>query len=199
MKLLQQPPRSYVCGQTSVAMIAGITAEESYKLFGHQKATYFTEHIKVLTNLGFEVEKFKKVDNRKKYTLPDLCLVRIGKSGRRMGHMVAYNKGKFYDPAKGIFNSKEDLLKRYPKWRIEYYLEIQGKNTNNVVELPKRQQLKQVAGDEKRYKVRVSHDIFKKGYKEYVEREISVEELENLKKSTTFTIESYEIIGVKSP
>lgn len=190
MNLLRQPSRSYVCGQTCVGMITGMDMQELFKMYGHQRATTQPEHVKILKKLGYDVsEQFSKVDNRRKYDLPDLCLIRIGKSGRRMGHMVVHNKGKFYDPAIGIFDSKEELLKRYPRWRIECFLAVGASNKDKVVQIPQKQQLQRVAG-EKRFRVMVSHDIHNKGYNEYIERIISEGELENLRKSTKFRIVS---------
>lgn len=186
-------PNNTTCGQTSMAMILGITPQESIRMYGHDGATYQREHIKILKEKGYDVDsKFTKVDNRRKYTLPDLCLVRIAVAGRRMGHMIVHYKGKFFDPAnhtKGIFESKDEIINFYNRrWRIEYYLEIRGKD-RSIKPIEDDNILQKVAG-EKRFKVRVSHDLFNRGELSYINRIVTESELQNLKKSDKFTIES---------
>lgn len=176
-------------------MVTGITPQEAIKLYGHAGATKFNEHVRMLKKTGHDVTDFVKVDNRKKYDLPETCMIRLCRSGKRTGHLVVHHKGKFYDPAKdnGVFNSKEELLERYPdKWRIEYYLEIKGKNNNvDIKEMAKEAEIAMVAG-EKRLKVTVSHDIFNKGKRHFITKVVTERQLENLKQQPTFKIEKVE-------
>lgn len=189
--LLQQPKGSQVCGQTSVAMITGIAVEKIIDLYGHSKKTYFSEHVKNLRKLGYQVDdKFTKVDNRKKYTLPDVCLVRMGKSGRRTGHLIVHYYGKFYDPAYGnVIQSIEELKGLYGNWRIEYYLEVGSRLDRNRKRKAYDDEFRQVAG-EKQYKVIISHDIHNKGYKQHITRILTDSELDALSRSDKFTVES---------
>lgn len=175
-------------------MILGISPEESIKLYGHDNATYHKEHVQVLRSLGYDVnDKFTKVDNRKRYTLPDVCLVRVSRAGRNTGHMIVHYKGRFYDPSplkntSGVYNSKEELFATYPaKWRIEYYLEVKRRIKPARVE-SQDDNLQAVAG-EKRYNVRVSHDIHNKGYLQYINRIMTEQELERIKQSEKFKLE----------
>lgn len=189
-------PNNKTCGQTSMAMVLGITPEEAIKLYGHNNATYHSEHIKILKSKGYDVdEKFTKVDNRKKYELPKLCIVRVSKAGKRIGHMIVHYKGKFYDPStikndKGIYDSKEHLFKSYPpKWRIESYLEIKGKARESQT-IHGESELMAVAG-KKKINVRLSHDITNKGYLQYINRIVTEDELNILKNSKKFNVVSF--------
>jgi hypothetical protein len=135
LNLIRQPKGSKLCGQSTIAMVAGITLDESVKLFGHGTKSYYRDYTRVLNELGVTFAQWKKVDNRKKYDLPRFAIVRLQYVGRRTGHLIAYKDGKFYDPARGIFNSKEELMESYNaniygrsgKARIDWYMEILGR------------------------------------------------------------------------
>lgn len=131
MKLVTQPKGSYLCGQSSVAMVLGITLDESIKLFGHKKATRFKEYKKILNDFNVRTDSYKTVDNRRKYKLPNKALVRIEKVGRRMGHVVVHVDGKFYDPMGKVYNSKDEMLEDYSnrgyKWRLRGYMALEDK------------------------------------------------------------------------
>jgi len=135
LNLIMQPKGSKLCGQHAIAMATGITIEESIKLFGHKNSSYYRDYVRVLTELGYSFNGKKSVDNRKKYTLPKLALVRLQKVGRRTGHLITYCDGKFYDSCRGVFNSKEELMSSYNdnirgRWRIDWYMEILGKDSD---------------------------------------------------------------------
>lgn len=129
MELIMQPKKSKLCGQCTIAMLSGITLDESIKLFGHSRTSYFSDYTRVLKALDIPFTKNVKVDNRKKYELPKKCMVRLQFVGRKTGHLIAYEDGKFYDSSRGIFNSKEELMSSYNdnstrKTRIDWYMEI---------------------------------------------------------------------------
>lgn len=128
----QKQPNSQTCGQTTIAMIAGIDVQESIKLFGHNGTSYYKDYTRVLGNLGIGFI-YHKVDNRKKIYLPKKAIIRIkwGTGNRCKGHLVAYENGVFYDPLFGVFYSKEEFLFEINrdklarrKGRIDWYLEI---------------------------------------------------------------------------
>lgn len=56
-KYITQPPNSNLCGQTCVAMLAGITLEESIEVFGTSGPTRTKDLIRALTKLGFKTDK----------------------------------------------------------------------------------------------------------------------------------------------
>lgn len=135
LKLVKQPTRKSLCGQATIAMIAGITLEESIEHFGHKKSTRYKEYTQVLSKLGVAFNSYKKVDNRRNLELPKTAIIRMHKTGRKGGHLIAYHDGRFYDPIEGIIDTKEELMYLYnknsnAKWRIDWYMEILGKDNN---------------------------------------------------------------------
>lgn len=124
----QKQPNGKTCGQTCVAMIAGIPVEESINLHGHDKGTNMNDSRRILKKLGVETGEIVKLDNRKKWELPDFAGVRIVAVGRKWGHFITYYKGQFFDPFYGVFDSKESLLEHYEKrrgkWRFSHYFEV---------------------------------------------------------------------------
>lgn len=191
---IEQPTNSKVCGQTCIAMVLGISLEEAIKLYGHRKATSFNDHKVILERFGYTLGEFIKIDNRKGFDLPDLCLVRIVKANNKVGHFIIHDNGKFYDPSRGVFDSKEDLLWKYNhyhngeekhrKWKFDYYTEI------------KKQDLMMVAGvdEERKYRVIVGHDIFNTGTRHKMEKIMTESELENVRKSVKFEVIGYEAL-----
>jgi hypothetical protein len=122
---LQAQPTKNSCGQTAIAMLLGVPVKEIVELLGHDKKTYAKDQCMILNHYGVKYKDRKKVDNRKKYELPSLCLIRINKHGRRVGHLLLYYNGIFYDSMHGGRTFKRtELVDYYPKWRIDFYFEI---------------------------------------------------------------------------
>lgn len=131
MLKLQKQPNGKTCGQTVVAMVSGIPVEESIKYFGHNKASNFKEQWKVFDKIGIKYGEHQAIDNRRKWELPSFAVVRIVATTRRMGHVLAYKDGVFYDPLGHIFNSREEVKEHYAtrtgrKWRFSHYYEIKN-------------------------------------------------------------------------
>jgi len=109
-------------------MVAGITLEESISIFGHEAPSYLKDYKRVLAELNIEHGEKTSVDNRKKYAIPDKALVRMQIRGRKTGHLTVHYKGRFYDPADRIYDSKEEFINSYKEsnknWRIDWYMEI---------------------------------------------------------------------------
>lgn len=124
---LQTQPTKNSCGQTSIAMALGIDATEVIKAAGHGNRTKTSDQIRLLREFGAECpDRAAKVDNRRKYTLPVLCLLRIHRPGRRRGHLILYYDGMLYDPWYGR-SFRLGALKdegNYPGYRIDTYIEI---------------------------------------------------------------------------
>lgn len=189
---IRQPKGSSLCGQSCLAMILGVSLERAIELIGHasKRGSNFNEHRRVLTEQGYKLGENTKVDNRKKHDLPDLCYVRIAFGNRRTGHAVVHYKGKFYDPGKQVFDSKEEMLSTYKhiKGKIQWYFEIIEEG--NVIE--EQSENVMVAGEE-HYKTMISFDMEGKG-KKSIEKVLTGEELNTLKKSKKFTVVSYQRI-----
>ena len=61
MKLVTQPPNSKLCGQCCVAMLAGITLDESIQIIGHQKGTRTKDLVKAFQKLNIKTAARLKV------------------------------------------------------------------------------------------------------------------------------------------
>ena len=185
---IRQPKGSGLCGQSCLAMILGVSLERAIEILGHAKkgGSTFSEHRKVLIEQGYKLGEVTKVDNRKKHELPDFAYVRIAFGSRRTGHAVLHYKGKFYDPGKQVFDSKEEMLSTYKhvKGKIQYYFEIIEEESNVIEDVSENVM---VAGEE-HYNVMIS-----KGNKSF-EKVLTGEELNLIKKSEKFTVVSYQRI-----
>lgn len=121
MKHYFQPINSSTCGQHCVAMIAGITPEESINLFKSKGGTRTKQLHEVLKQLEIESDK---VLTRLKIgeILPNLCILKIVYS-KTHSHWVVYNKGIIYCPGRGTYDySEHEYIKEMGK--VTSYLKI---------------------------------------------------------------------------
>lgn len=104
MKILFQPEKSSTCGQHCVAMISGVSPEESISVFRSVGATNTKQLHKVLNHFGFESpEKLEKI--KSSTVLPDLCILKITYDWRKnTGHWVVYKNGFVYCPSLGVYS-----------------------------------------------------------------------------------------------
>jgi hypothetical protein len=123
LKLVLQPEGSSLCGQSCVAMIAGISLSQSIKAIGHKRKTRWVELRDALTGLGFSVsEKLTKVQSRS--DLPRFCVVRIYWGADNTSHWIIKCGGLTYDPISGL-NCAEFLpFAKKPHVRVTSYGEI---------------------------------------------------------------------------
>lgn len=121
--LKQDKPKN--CGQTCVAIIAGIDIEKSEKIFGHSTSTRTSMVKKALYKLGFKSDKrMKRCDWDSK--LPPQCIIRVHFIPKETyTHFIVYDLGWIYDPAQ---NESFPLhhYKKYMESRLKLtsYLEI---------------------------------------------------------------------------
>ena len=95
MRLLLQPKGSNLCGQTCVAMIAGISLEEAILAVGKRGLTTTKDIAQALRKLGFGcADRVTRYNGR---LGSELCLCVVESK-----HWVVYKDGLFYDPAFGI-------------------------------------------------------------------------------------------------
>jgi hypothetical protein len=88
IKWIQQPEGSSLCGQTCVAMIAGVTLEESIEAFGGKRSGTRTKDVVIaLRKLGINGQCY-----------PDTCIVKLHFDGQKNTHWTIWHEGKFYDP-----------------------------------------------------------------------------------------------------
>lgn len=96
MKLILQPSRSNLCGQTSMAMLLGITLADSISAYGSRGKTSTRQHVRVLRERGYEApDKLLRFHNFSE--LPDLALLHANHPGG-WKHWMAWAEGEVWDP-----------------------------------------------------------------------------------------------------
>lgn len=105
---LQQPEKSSLCGQACVAMIAGITLDESIKVFRTKGGTRTSDVYRALTTLGIKCGD-KLVRLKDGIQKPNICIVKLHFSDTKNTHWTVWNHNHFYDP--GL----EFPIEEYPK------------------------------------------------------------------------------------
>jgi hypothetical protein len=107
---LQQPEKSSLCGQTCVAMIAGVTLEKSLEVFGTKGGTkpkQLIDTLKVLgVNCGDSLVKIIRVISK-----PPICIVRLHFKESKHTHWTIWYKDHYLDPA-------------LPMYVVEYPIEV---------------------------------------------------------------------------
>lgn len=96
-------PSSKTCGQTCVAMAAGIEIDDAIKLFGHRHGTHTKSVIRVLKKLGFDVSsRLQRVTPYQPIPQRSICKMRFrrrdGKGWKNGWHWVLLWDGVLYDP-----------------------------------------------------------------------------------------------------
>ncbi|GAG78734.1 unnamed protein product [marine sediment metagenome] len=100
INLIKQPDNSNLCGQACVAMIAGISLDESIKLFNSRGTTTTKNIYYALWKRGISCsDKAVRIKNDNK---PELCIVLIHCTGCKNTHWCIWNNNKYYDPVRGI-------------------------------------------------------------------------------------------------
>ncbi len=116
MTPLFQPGDSKICGQTCVAMAAGVTIEDAVKAVGHKERTKTLELALALRKLGVECDDRLRI-RRNGDGYPPRCIVKVSSGGKRNWHWVLMWDGKVYDPASLEFSL-------WPWQKTAGYLEI---------------------------------------------------------------------------
>ena len=114
MKLLKQPEQTNLCGQTCVAMVAGVTIEDAAEVIGTRGRTRNKDLVKGLMDLNVSCS-FKA-----KRGLPE-CETAIMKVyfGRNR-HWVIWDNGHIIDPAVGHKVDAESYLLENPVVTISH-------------------------------------------------------------------------------
>ena len=118
MKILLQPEGSSLCGQACVAMLAGITLEESIKVFGSRAGTSTKQVVEALRSLGVKcADGLTRITKSRGKS--EACMVVQHFDGAKHTHWVVYLNGLYYDPSIGI------IFPGYPDFvRETSFLEI---------------------------------------------------------------------------
>ncbi len=111
-----EQPSSGCCGQTCLAMLAGIPVNEVIKIMKSTK--WQASMSKVLETLDYFGFSYKKpvYTHGKKVEFPKCCIVNA--RGIEKNHLLVYFDGVFYDPTSGVTND-------YQFENIICYFEIQ--------------------------------------------------------------------------
>jgi hypothetical protein len=96
VKLILQPSRSNLCGQTSMAMLLGISLADSIAAYRSRGKTSTRQHVKVLRERGYEAP-----DKLLRFTsysaLPELALLHANHPGG-WKHWMLWAEGEVWDP-----------------------------------------------------------------------------------------------------
>ena len=123
INIVYQPEGSSLCGQSCVAMIAGISLSQSIEVIGHKRKTRWAELRDALTGLGFSVsEKLTKIRSRS--DLPRFCIVKKYWGAGNTSHWIVKCNGLTYDPISGLNCAVLLPFAKKPNVRITSYGEI---------------------------------------------------------------------------
>jgi RimJ/RimL family protein N-acetyltransferase len=108
-------PTGYLCGQTSVAMLTGVSVDEVIKVTGTDKGTTKQDLKKALDYYGIRyAPKSTRYDPN--IPLPDLCIIRMQLP--EYSHWGIYYKGKYFDPEFGVLDECPQQAKIFQVWEI---------------------------------------------------------------------------------
>lgn len=111
---LRQPPGSELCGQTCVAMAAGVTLDRACDVVGHRRATTTREIVRALRALGLRCAN--RLQRCSKWrAIPRRAIVHMRRDDGSASHWVLMWDGQIYDPDGGYPD---------PRWKLISYLEI---------------------------------------------------------------------------
>ena len=110
------------CGQTCIAMLAGITLIEAINIIGKTRATRTGDLKRGLDICGIS-HGDRLIRHKRGRPLPRLCICHFGMEIRPSmpiaGHWVVFHNGTFFDPHKG-----ETFCETYPSGKLLSYLAI---------------------------------------------------------------------------
>lgn len=115
MDLILQP-KDGLCGQTCVAMLAGVTLDDVIRVMNcHEWQATMGRVISALNYYGIDHSDVIMYTGATEVSLPKCCIM-MEKMGRYCHYLVHYD-GKFYDPTLGVSTE-------YDKEQLLGYLEI---------------------------------------------------------------------------
>lgn len=99
-------PQNGSCGQTCLAMLAGISFDEVIKVMKSSKwQASMSKVIETLDYFGFSYKK-PVYTRGKKVNLPKCCIINV--RGENKSHLLIYYDGNYYDPTYGISHDYRD-------------------------------------------------------------------------------------------
>lgn len=129
MRLLLQPKGSNLCGQTSMAMIFGITLDAAIELYGSRASTRTKQHVEVLRGHGYVVPTERLYRFLNFEDLPDLCMLHAHRM-KRPGwlHWMVWHRHRVFDP---LGNTTESIQRGNPIY-VTSYLPIRRKSEGEI-------------------------------------------------------------------
>ena len=97
------------CGQTCVAMLLGLTIQQSERLFGKKGCTTTKEVKKALEIFGCKVADKLKRCNNWTAKFPPLCIIKMSFLDSGRSHWVVFSETCIYDPAMDHLVSYSDF------------------------------------------------------------------------------------------
>lgn len=113
---IKQLPNTNTCGQVAVAVLAGITLQESIKLFGKKGCTKTKDVVKVLRKLGFECP-----GRCRKMPKPSLGIAQVHRPEHSGWHWVVVDGDKIFD---GVNGDSQGNVRWYNTWKMTSYLPV---------------------------------------------------------------------------
>lgn len=109
-------PTGYLCGQSVIAMLAGVSVDNVIDIMQTDKGTSISMIRDALKWYGLKTT----TKTRLKYTpgipLPDCCILSLRLPG--YGHWSLYYKGKYYDPEFGVSDKLPKQAKLCYFWEV---------------------------------------------------------------------------------
>ena len=109
-------PTCYLCGQSVVAMLAGVSVDEVIKVMANNKGTSTSEIRNALKWYGIKTATKARLKYTKETKLPECCILSVLMPG--YGHWSLYYKDKYYDPEFGVLDSLPKQAKLRYFWEI---------------------------------------------------------------------------------
>ncbi len=108
-------PTGSLCGQTCVAMLAGVSVDDVIDVMGTHEGTVKQDLKKALDYYGIAYAP-KSTKFNADTSLPELCIIRMKLPD--YGHWGIYHKGTFYDPEFGELKECPPQAKIFQVWEI---------------------------------------------------------------------------------
>ena len=109
-------PTGYLCGQSVVAMLAGVSVDEVIEVMETDKGTDTPTIRDALKWYGLKTATKARLKYNPGTALPECCILSVLLPG--YGHWSLYYKGKFYDPEFGVLDKLPEQAK------LRYYWEV---------------------------------------------------------------------------
>ena len=111
-----EQPTEYLCGQSVVAMLAGVSVDEVIDIMQTDQGTSTPEIRDALKWYGLKTATKTRLKYNPGTALPDCCILSVLLPG--YGHWSLYYNGKYYDPEFGVLDKLPEQAK------LRYYWEV---------------------------------------------------------------------------